>query len=159
MSADPLFWEIMHLSGNESQPLNFRSSGAFTCYPPELINEGCEGTQPDVVAANFRAFLSRAHSAVEENPASMVEMIEAVRRAQKRTNKTDYFTIHVIELLLESRWPEARAMLEHGLEQNLSKFFGYYADEQADFQRHPRRSFAEMALHWMDQKGYSGRLN
>jgi hypothetical protein len=54
MELDPMFWAIVNLEENLSQPLSFRLTGAWTCQPPSLsIADVKEGGDPDEIAARF----------------------------------------------------------------------------------------------------------
>lgn len=59
MALDPLYWEVMGLEDNASQPLSFRYWGAFVCGSPMLASETIAASDPETTAAEMVASASR----------------------------------------------------------------------------------------------------
>ncbi|MEM6388183.1 MAG: hypothetical protein AAF718_18315 [Pseudomonadota bacterium] len=160
MDADPLFWEIMDISGNESKPLSFRSTGAHTCRSMTIFERTIAGQNTEKAAIEFRNHLDEMRIYVSSLEGSFADKV-AIQRLETDRKKRTYFQTHVIALILESRRDEAAFMLEDGLINELSTHYSFYEREFHENQRLDkgsvkRRSFAEMALIWLETKNKFG---
>ncbi|MEM7719905.1 MAG: hypothetical protein AAF222_11950 [Pseudomonadota bacterium] len=146
MDIDPLLWQILHIDGNERQPLSFRSVGAFTATPLQV--ECVEVLESDlsVAAAGFREFLDRCSVF---NPSALPDFADRVAAIRKQDRRA-LFELHVVSLILEGRFPEAGVLAEEGLVERWSSKHAYYAEDAAKG-NYKTRPFAEMALRWIGE--------
>lgn len=146
MAIDPLLWQILHIDGNERQPLSFRFVGTFTARPLQI--ECVEVLENDlsVVATRFQDFLDRCSVFTPSALPGFADRVAAIRQQDRRA----LFELHVVSLLLEDRFPEAGVLAEEGLVERWSAKHAYYV-EDAEKGNYKTRPFAEMALRWIDE--------
>ena len=148
MRADPLFWEITDISGNENQPLSFRSTGAHTCTGLTLYDRQIPGGDAAEVGRLFREYIDGAPELLAGIAGSFADEVARERgRAVHRDRAL--FETHALALILENRWSEADFVLRDGLERNLSSHHSYYQAEVQKRGEAESRPFAEMALNWL----------
>lgn len=142
MTLDTHYWNITGLEANNSQPLSFRSWGAFTCPGLPLSRESIpdEGMGADVLA---RKLLEWADSQVETalHRLRAESFSSAVARHPNHVERGTYAITYVTSLIAEGNFKAARQAAVA------------YADgsvKSAHKQRHLGRDFHEIAVDWID---------
>ena len=142
MSLDKLYWQITELDDNNSQPLSFRTWGAFTCpgLPLDEKSIADEGVSADVLASKV---LEWADSQVETTlPKLEAESFSsAVARHANQVERGAYAITYVTSLIAEGNLDAARQTAVA------------YADGSAQSvgkHTHVGRDFHEIAVEWID---------
>ncbi|MBY8829795.1 hypothetical protein [Hephaestia mangrovi] len=68
MALDPLFWDVVGLSGNEALPLSFRASGAWVLRPPSIDEPiALVASEVELLAAEILDWSNRRAQTVLQN--------------------------------------------------------------------------------------------
>ncbi|MEL7296319.1 MAG: hypothetical protein AAGJ86_01590 [Pseudomonadota bacterium] len=148
MSLDKLYWKITDLEDNDSQPLSFRTWGAFTCSGLPLDEKSIvdEGVNADVLASSV---VEWAKSQVETAlPKLDTESFSsAVARHPNQLERGAYAITYVTSLISEGNLDTARqaaVAYANGSAQSIGKHM------------HAGRDFHEIAVEWIDSAVSAG---
>ena len=142
MSLDELYWQITGLAGNESQPLSFRTWGAFTCAGLPVAEKTFfdKGISPAVLAGEILEWANAQFcTAIPELMAG--EFSKAVARHPNQAERGAYAITYVTSLIDEGDLNAARqaaAAFANGTAQSVSRH------------THAGRDFHEIAVDWID---------
>jgi len=141
MSIDPVFWEIMGLESNNSQPLSFRIFGAFTVGTHEQARIELDDTSLDA-ARLAELMLDESHRQFQSlaSAQSVERFADHMRECQCRFPAASYLPAIVCALVLLDRRLEARELCQMALQRK----------ETGGFWDGPRsKSFIDLALEWL----------
>lgn len=142
MSLDDLYWQITQLDDNKSQPLSFRSWGAFTCCALPLAEKTIEeeGVGSDSLASQVIEWadtqLETSLPKLRAKPFS-----SAVAEHPNQVERGAYAITYVTSLIDEGKLVAARQSA------------AAYADGSAQSvgqHRHFNKDFHEIAVDWID---------
>jgi hypothetical protein len=142
MSLDKLYWQITDLSSNNSEPLSFRTWGAFTCSGLPVAEESIvdEGLSPDSLAGKIVEWAdAQLEIALPELVAE--NFSTAVARHPNQVERGAYAITYVTSLIEEGNFDAARqsaAAYADGTAQSVSR------------QTHAGRDFHEIAVDWIN---------
>ncbi len=148
MSLDPLYWKITGLSDNNSEPLSFRTWGAFTCSGLPLVKTSMsdEHVSADLVA-----------NRVVEWASSQLEAALQILKAEKfssliaknpnQVERGAYAISYITTLIDEGNLDIARKM---------AAAYANRSAQSVSRHTHGGRDFHEIAAEWIDStKGIS----
>ncbi len=142
MSLDKLYWQITDLGTNNSEPLSFRTWGAFTCSGLPVAEESIvdEGLSPDALAGKI---VEWADVQLERSLPELVaeKFSSAVARHPNQVERGAYAITYVTSLIDEGNLDAARetaAAYADGTARSVSR------------QTHAGRDFHEIAIDWID---------
>lgn len=142
MSLDKHYWQITDLDDNNSQPLSFRTWGAFTCsgLPLDEKSIADEGVSAEVLASKVVAWAdSQVETALPRLEAESFS--SAVARHPNHVERGAYDVTYVTSLIAEGNLDAARRAAVA------------YADGSAQSvgkHKHIGRDFHEIAVEWID---------
>lgn len=142
MSLDRLYWRITNLDSNNSEPLSFRTWGAFTCTGLPLAEESFfdEGLIPDSLAEKIVEWAdTQLDSALPRLQAD--KFSSAVARHPNQVERGAYAITYVTSLIEEGNLDAARQAATA------------YADGTArsvSCHSHAGRDFHEIAVDWIN---------
>ena len=142
MSLDKLYWQITGLDDNNSEPLSFRTWGAFTCSGLPLVEKSIadEGVSADVLASEVVEWAdSQFDTALPKLEAE--KFSREVARHPNQVDRGAYAVTYVTSLIEEGDLDAARQMA------------AAYADGSAQSvsrHTHVGRDFHEIAVEWID---------
>ena len=142
MSLDKLYWQITGLDENNSEPLSFRTWGAFTCSGLPLVEKSIadEGVGPDNLARDVVEWAdSQLDMALPKLEAE--KFSSEVARHPNQVERGAYAVTYVTSLIEEGNLDAARqaaAAYADGSAQSVSRH------------THVGRDFHEIAVEWID---------
>ena len=142
MSLDKLYWQIVDLDGNNSEPLSFRTWGAFTCTGLPLVEKAIadEGASADALASEVVQWAdTQLEAAMPKLDAGTfsIALAEHPNQIERGAYAISYVTSLIDEGNLDVARQAATAYLD-GSVQSVSRH------------THGGRDFHEIAVEWID---------
>jgi hypothetical protein len=136
MSIDPIFWDLMGSSSNQSRPLSFRLFGAWTCPAPQLVEMDVpEDDVVDLVAEHLRRI---ADEQLETLASWSFDDFLQLCRGARAASPDGYLPCVVTTLIAMGR--EEKALEACADAKHAGAFDGFLT---------PQGSFVEMASGWL----------
>lgn len=146
MVIDPIFWDIVGLPENRTQPLSFRASGAWACRPPYFAEIGVEEDNDPGIVANRFFIVAAEQLEVVKRSYSLNAFLGACRAAGK--DGEAYLSSIISTLIALNRQYEALQICEEACAKG---FVGGFHGPEGSFVEmaaaHLRRSAASATRH------------
>ena len=146
MSLDPLYWAITETSENNSEPLSFRSWGAFTCPALPLDEVTFENDSSCV-----DQLLQKAQKTVIEKSENFISKLSETSFSNEIMNHNNqiergaYAISLVTSLIDEKDYEEAHS---------IAKRYAAGELECCHSHTHVGKDFNELAIEWLSGNGY-----
>ena len=136
MEIDPVFWKIVGLRENLSQPLSFRLIGRWTCRPPYFRKaDVAESDDLDNVAASFVSLADELLPAVDDF--TIEDFLQLCHAGVSRPE--NFLACTVTALIIMGNKENARELCKQAKE---GRAVGGFMSG--------RKSFPQMAIEWLD---------
>ena len=146
MSLDPLYWDIVGLEDNKSEPLSFRAWGAFVCssLPQEERVFNDESVGPDEFSKQVIHYVCGRAKDIESK-LSVHSFSEVVNTHPNQIERGAYAISLVTSLIDEQKFEQAYSMAEKYVSGDL---------ESCHSHTHGNKGFHELAIQWLQVNGH-----